>query len=57
MHLGHLIVKRPQNMHPTLQLTLTFGIIYGLVLYVRGKTMDSFSSESGTGDPGCHILS
>ena len=41
-----------------LQLTLTLGIIYGLVCILGGKTTDSFfPSESGTGDPGCHILS
>ena len=35
-----------------------FGDYLWTCLYIRGKTTDSFfPSESGTGDPGCHILS
>ena len=41
-----------------LQLTLTLGIIYGLVCILGAKPLiHFFPSESGTGDPGCHILS
>ena len=58
MHLGHLIVKRPQNMHPTRSAYVDFGDYLWTCLYIRAKPLiHFFPSESGTGDPGCHILS
>ena len=39
-----------------LQAYVDFGDYLWTCLYIRGKTTDSFfPSESGTGDPGCHI--
>ncbi len=42
MHLGHLIVKRPQHASNALQLTLTLGIIYGLVCILGAKPLIHF---------------
>ena len=47
--------KAAEYVSNALQLTLVLGIIYGIIW---GKAADSFLSfESGTGNPGCGVLS
>lgn len=55
---GNLIVKEACRICiQRITAYVDFGDYLWTCLYIRGKTTDSFfPSESGTGDPGCHIL-